>query len=89
MVSRSSSSRSTRVAGATWIATLVAVVIATAASAVSGCTPVRPDEKEYLAQPAMTFGAEGPSGGQEEHVLANREGSIGGGGAAGGGCGCN
>lgn len=55
----------------------------------SGCVMVRPEEREYLADPAMTFGSEGTAGAQEEHVLSNREGSIGGGAASGGGCGCN
>lgn len=85
MGSRSSSSRLARTVRLLVAAALAAVLAAAAA----GCTPVRPDEKEYLAQPAMTFGSEGPSAGQEEHVLANREGSFGGGGATGGGCGCN
>lgn len=85
MVSRSSSRRLSSTARALFGLVLAALVVASAA----GCAPVRPDEKEYLAQPAMTFGAEGPSAGQEEHVLANREGSFGGGGATGGGCGCN
>jgi len=53
-----------------------------------GCVTVAPSEKEYLADPAMTFEAEA-SVGQEEHVLTNREGSFGGGSVSGGGCGCN
>ena len=54
-----------------------------------GCVTVRPEEKEFLANPAMTFGSGGESSGQEEHVLHNREGSFGAGGVGGGGCGCN
>ena len=57
--------------------------------ALAGCATVRPEEKEYLAEPAMTFGAHGASQGQEEHVINNREGSFGAGGVSGGGCGCN
>lgn len=53
------------------------------------CVTVRPDEKEFLAQPAMTFGSEAEVGAQEDHVLTNREGSAGAGGFSGGGCGCN
>ncbi len=59
------------------------------AGALDGCSTVRPEEKEFLAQPAMTFGSEGLREGQEEHVLQNREGSFGAGGVSGGGCGCN
>jgi len=55
----------------------------------SGCVMVRPEEREYLADPAMTFGSGGTAEAQEEHVLSNREGSSGGGQASGGGCGCN
>ena len=54
-----------------------------------GCVMVRPEEREYLADPAMTFGSEGTAAAQEEHVLSNREGSYGAGQVTGGGCGCN
>lgn len=50
---------------------------------------VRPEQREFLAEPAMTFGSEGIAGEQEEHVLSNREGSAGAGAVTGGGCGCN
>lgn len=50
---------------------------------------VRPEEREYLADPAMTFGGEGAAGAAEAHVLSNREGSYGAAGVTGGGCGCN
>lgn len=55
----------------------------------SGCVMVRPEEREYLADPAMTFGSEGTAAAQEEHVISNREGSYGGSTVTGGGCGCN
>ncbi|MCC6875371.1 MAG: DUF4266 domain-containing protein [Sandaracinaceae bacterium] len=64
-------------------------MIAAALLGAAGCVTVRPEEREYLAEPAMTFGSEATAGGQEEHVLSNREGSYGGGGVTGGGCGCN
>ena len=54
-----------------------------------GCVTVRPEDKEFLADPAMTFGADGTTESHEEHVFNNREGSFGGGGVTGGGCGCN
>lgn len=54
-----------------------------------GCVTVRPEDKEFLADPSMTFGSDGSDRAQEEHVLSNREGSFGGGGVGGGGCGCN
>ena len=55
----------------------------------SGCVTVQPEDREYLAEPAMTFGSGGEASAQEEHVLTNREGSFGAGSATGGGCGCN
>ncbi|HEX2676503.1 MAG TPA: DUF4266 domain-containing protein [Polyangiales bacterium] len=59
------------------------------AFALAGCATVRPEEKEYLSEPAMTWSSGGMAKAQEEHVLDNREGSSGGVDARGGGCGCN
>lgn len=70
-------------------ARLLLVVVASLALLLGGCVTVRPEEKEFLAQPSMSFGADGATAGQEEHVLSNREGSFGAGGGSGGGCGCN
>lgn len=56
---------------------------------IGGCVTVRPEQREILADPAMTFGAGGDAAAHEEHVLSNREGSVGGGATSGGGCGCN
>lgn len=64
---------------------LLALFLALCASA---CVTVRPEQREVLADPAMTFGSGGDAAAHEEHVLSNREGSMGGG-ATGGGCGCN
>ena len=55
----------------------------------AGCATVRPEEKEYLAEPAMTWGDESIVLQHEQHILDNREGSTGGGNSSGGGCGCN
>ncbi len=55
----------------------------------SACVTVRPEEREFLAQPAMTFGSHGESQAQEVHVLTNREASFGAQGVTGKGCGCN
>jgi hypothetical protein len=55
----------------------------------ASCAGVRPEDKEHLAEPAMTWGDEGLAAEHEQHVLDNREGSTGGGEARGGGCGCN
>jgi hypothetical protein len=55
----------------------------------AACSTVRPEDKEYLAEPAMTWGGENLAGQHERHVLDNREGSTAGGSTSGGGCGCN
>ena len=55
----------------------------------AGCATVRPEEKEFLADPAMGYRAGGMAQRHEQHVLDNREGSTGAGSARGGGCGCN
>ncbi len=55
----------------------------------TACVTVRPQDKELLADPAMTYGSGGTAQGDEEHVLSNREGSAGAGQTVGGGCGCN
>ena len=67
-----------------WLVLLCVALLATA-----GCATVRPEEKEFLAEPAMTWNSGGIARAQEEHVLDNREGSAGGANAKGGGCGCN
>lgn len=66
-----------------------AVALAALVTCVGACATVRPEEREYLAEPAMTFSSGGMTDAHQEHVLNNREGSYGGGSAKGGGCGCN
>ncbi len=59
--------------------------------ALAGCGrwAVRPDEKEYLADRIMQLDYDGNEIAADQHVLSNREGSSGGYGTGGGGCGCN
>jgi hypothetical protein len=59
------------------------------ACATQACATVRPEEREYLAEPALTWGGESMADDHERHVLDNREASTGGGTVSGGGCGCN
>ncbi len=58
-------------------------------ASISGCTRVKPWEREYLADPIMRpdFGKEEKA--VREHSMATREGSTGSFGVSGGGCGCN
>lgn len=76
MASRSSSS-------------LGAVVVLLALLGGCGRMAVRPSEKEHLADRTMRMDADRQEQAADDHVLSNREGSAGGKGTGGGGCGCN
>ena len=71
--------------------TLFTVGTLAAAFVVSACgkQAVRASEKEFLADRIMQFDSDGQETAAEEHILSNREGSSGGRGTGGGGCGCN
>jgi len=59
-------------------------------SACSGIQPwVKPYERDRLADPIMLWDRDATSSAFLDHVYESREGSRGGTGAAGGGCGCN
>jgi hypothetical protein len=60
-------------------------------SCLAGCgrNAVRASEKEFLADQVMIFDSDPQESAADQHILSNREGSAGGGGAKGGGCGCN
>jgi len=53
----------------------------------SGCADVKPYERGRLAHPTMLIGDMARAG--AAHVYAIREGAVGGGTGAQGGCGCN
>ncbi len=69
---------------------LLALAFVLAATA-AGCgrNAVRATEKELLADQIMSFDQDSREAASDDHVLTNREGSAGGKGAKGGGCGCN
>jgi hypothetical protein len=50
---------------------------------------VKAHQRELLADRIMRLDGDAQEKAADEHVLANREGAIGGSGTAGGGCGCN
>ena len=66
---------------------LAALVVVATASA--GCATLAPQQRAILADPTMQFDADGRHEGPLHHALDNREGSMGGTGVSGGGCGCN
>ncbi len=55
----------------------------------TSCVTVRPQERAVLADPVMQFEGDPIIAAQLHHAIDNREGSFGGSGVAGGGCGCN
>jgi len=57
----------------------------------AGCgrNAVRASEKEFLADPVMTFSEDPHEESSDDHIMSEREGAAGGHGAQGGGCGCN
>ena len=57
-------------------------------TATTGCLTVQPWERGTLADPMMIFDENPIEQGIQEHALDYREGSAGGTGAQGGGCGC-
>ena len=66
--------------------------LAFALMALQGCMhiqPVEPWQKGNLAKPEMTFDADPLEHGFKEHIYSSKEGSAGGSGVGGGGCGCN
>ena len=72
-----------------WTARVTMGIVLAAALLAAGCVTVRPEERELLAEPEMTFGSDAEIQAHEQHVFSNREGSFGAGSVSGGGCGCN
>ncbi len=67
---------------------ILAFALAVAAAA-SGCAPVKPYQREDLSLRPMRPTSESSEDRFRAHWQSSREGSEGGFGAAGGGCGCN
>ena len=65
------------------------IFFALVALALTGCVTVKPQQRSVLADPIMQFQGDPQATGQLRHAIDNREGSYGGGGVSGGGCGCN
>lgn len=55
----------------------------------AACATVKPQQRAVLADPIMQFEGDPQAAAQMRHAVDNREGSYGGGGVSGGGCGCN
>lgn len=57
--------------------------------AFASCTPVKPWQKGNLAKPNMAFEPDQLESRERQHIYFSKEGSSGGYGIGGGGCGCN
>lgn len=68
---------------------LVVALVAAALASSTACVTVRPQQRAVLADPVMQFDSEAHAEALRTHAIDNREGSFGGSGVAGGGCGCN
>lgn len=67
----------------------IALAAAALLSACAGYAPPQAWEKGYLARPAMQFDTDRLDAKNLQHILFSKEGSAGGYGVGGGGCGCN
>jgi Domain of unknown function (DUF4266) len=66
-----------------------ALILGVFAIACTSCVTVRPQERAVLADPTMQFEGDKQASTPIVHAIENREGSYGGSGVSGGGCGCN
>lgn len=66
--------------------TLAALILV---ATTAGCATVAPEHRAILADPTMQFDVDAQHEAGMRHAIDNREGSIGGSGVQGGGCGCN
>lgn len=65
------------------------VALALVLACLTGCAAVAPQERAILADPTMQFDGDAKHDAALRHAIENREGSMGGTGVSGGGCGCN
>jgi len=72
-----------------WMSIIEILVVAALGVGVAACSHVHPWERGVLAKPCMMVSPDPEEAQIEQHLLAYREGSAGGYGDSGGGCGCN
>ena len=65
-----------------------AFALCVVAAATGGCAPIMQWQRQYLGDPIMQFERDPKQGELNNHIFPRREGSGGGDGSAGGGCGC-
>lgn len=64
-------------------------LLLSALSLIGACSTVQPWERDLLADPAMALVSDPLEVGIDDHIYFSKEGSSGGRGFSGGGCGCN
>jgi hypothetical protein len=64
-------------------------LVVTAATGIVGCANVQPWEREVLARDDMQLDAHALDSAFDDHIYFSKEGTSGGRGFGGGGCGCN
>ena len=67
----------------------IGLALALLAGGCASLDPPKPWEKQYLARPDMQFDADKLDAKNIQHIYFSKEGSAGGYGVGGGGCGCN
>jgi len=65
------------------------LIVLTLLAVGAGCAPVKPWQREHLADPIMQPDYRKEEKAVREHTISTREGSSGIFGVSGGGCGCN
>ncbi len=78
-----------RISRPLWKTLFLAGFTIAAATPCTSCVTVRPQERAVLADPTMQFEGDPQASAPLNHAIENREGSYGGSGVSGGGCGCN
>lgn len=68
---------------------MLIVLLSIAMSSLGGCAVVKPWERDLLSLRGMEFESDPLEAAREAHIYFSKEGSMPGGSAGGGGCGCN
>lgn len=69
----------------------IAALVLVLGTSLASCADmgVKPWQRDVLAKPEMALNSDGLTTSLDEHIYFSKEGSSGGRGFAGGGCGCN
>lgn len=70
-------------------ALILALLGLTSGCAAMSALSVKPWDRDLLSQKKMSFNPSRAETATDDHIYFSKEGSTGGGGVAGGGCGCN